>query len=661
MHQTFYIDIDEEITSIVERLKKARASEVVVVVPKRALLIQSIVNLRLLKKEADSHGLSIMIVTQDKLGKLLVEKAGILVQNKIDDMGEDEIIDSSSQNGDKINPQYFLDEEKGISSKEKSERLEKIGTENYFDDPGDKEDYSIRQESLRKSKEVAKEPNKDLEKLVNKELVVGLTEEIRKKNTYGGIDSMRTLPRANAGKNLDVSFFPPVNTAPAVFPKVEADKISAGSDYFSEQDEKIRNFFQQQSEPSETRFPEEKNRVEHKNLSKKIKKVFFVFGLVLVVAVVSVLFYLVVPKATVYITTKTKTQSADTEVKGDANLTQIDYESGAIPARVVSVTDEISRTYPTSGNKSISNQKAHGKITIYNEYSSSPQPLVATTRFLSEDGKLFRLVGGVTVPGVDKSGTDPKPGTIEADVIADESGDSFNISPAKFTIPGFKDSGSEKYQKFYAKSESSMTGGGSGSSGESTKALSQSDIDSAKSSIIADLNSDIKDKLKQAAGDGTVVLDDAINLEEATYKISNSPGEVVDNFEIKAEMKGEAIVFNDADIKEVVSRIIARANDGKFDANKSSITLDYGKAETNRTSGYIVIKVHGIVRIMPNIDLENLKRGILGKNSDELEAYLKTYPDIEKAEVTYWPPFLSNKIPVYEKRVNVELDLSQQP
>ncbi len=661
MHQTFYIDIDEEITSIVERLKGARANEVVIVVPKRALLIQSIVNLRLLKKEADSHGLLIMIVTQDKLGKLLVEKAGILVQNKIDDMGEDEIIDSSSQNGEKINPQYFLDEESGISSKEKSERLNKIGTENYFDDPVDKEDYSLRQESLRKAKEAIQEPDKDSEQLVNKELVVGLTEEIRKKNMYGDIDSMRTLPKMNANKNLDVrSFSSPANPVPTVSLKAETDKISADSNYFSEQDEKIRNFFQQ-GQPSGIRFPAEKNKAEHQNLSRKIKKVFFTFGLVLVVAVVSVLFYLVVPKATVYITTKAKTDSADAEVKGDVNFTQIDYEKGVIPARVVSVTDEISRTYPTSGSKSISNQKAHGKIVIYNEYSSSPQPLVATTRFLSEDGKLFRLVSGVTVPGMDKSGTEPKPGTVEADVIADESGDSFNISPAKFTIPGFKDSGSEKYQKFYAKSESSMTGGGSGSSGESTKALSQSDIDSAKSSIITELNSDIKDKLKQSAGDGAVVLDDAISLDEATYKISNSPGEVVDNFEIKAEMKGEALVFNDADIKDVVSRTIARANDGKFDIKKSSVTLDYGKSETNSRLGYIVIKVHGIVRIMPNIDMENLKRGILGKNNDELEAYLRTYPDIEKADVTYWPPFLSNKVPVYEKRVNIEFDPNQQP
>ena len=72
MHQTFYIDIDEEITSIVERLKKARANEIVMVVPKGALLIQSIVNLKILRKEADEHDIQLMMVTQDKLGKVLI-------------------------------------------------------------------------------------------------------------------------------------------------------------------------------------------------------------------------------------------------------------------------------------------------------------------------------------------------------------------------------------------------------------------------------------------------------------------------------------------------------------------------------------------------------------------------------------------------------------
>ena len=113
----------------------------------------------------------------------------------------------------------------------------------------------------------------------------------------------------------------------------------------------------------------------------------------------------------------------------------------------------------------------------------------------------------------------------------------------------------------------------------------------------------MKDKLKQSAGDGMVVLDDAISLDEATYKISNSPGEVVDNFEIKADMGGKAIVFSDADIKNVVGQTIAKAGDGNTDLNGSPITLDYGKAETDIKSGSVVVTVHGTVQIKPNIDM----------------------------------------------------------
>ena len=74
--------------------------------------------------------------------------------------------------------------------------------------------------------------------------------------------------------------------------------------------------------------------------------------------------------------------------------------------------------------------KAIGNITIINE-SSLDQPLVATTRFLSEDGVLFRLKERVTVPSQ---------GQIEAEVYADKEGESGNIGSSSFTIPGLSSS-----------------------------------------------------------------------------------------------------------------------------------------------------------------------------------------------------------------------------
>ena len=80
MHQTFYIDINEEISSVIDRLKKSMAKDNYFVVPKRALFIQSVVNLKLLKREADKIGKQVVIVTQDEIGASMAQRAGINVR-----------------------------------------------------------------------------------------------------------------------------------------------------------------------------------------------------------------------------------------------------------------------------------------------------------------------------------------------------------------------------------------------------------------------------------------------------------------------------------------------------------------------------------------------------------------------------------------------------
>src|SRR6266567_2759066 len=84
MHQTFYIDIDEEISSVIDRLSKSMSVDNYYVVPKRALFLQSIVNLKILKREADKVGKNVIIVTQDEIGCSMAERSGIEVRPNLD-------------------------------------------------------------------------------------------------------------------------------------------------------------------------------------------------------------------------------------------------------------------------------------------------------------------------------------------------------------------------------------------------------------------------------------------------------------------------------------------------------------------------------------------------------------------------------------------------
>lgn len=80
-----YLEADEEITSVVDKLRKTEFKKVVLVVPKEASLLQSVVNLKLLKRQAENLEKSISIVTADKVGRNLAEKVGIIASSKIDE------------------------------------------------------------------------------------------------------------------------------------------------------------------------------------------------------------------------------------------------------------------------------------------------------------------------------------------------------------------------------------------------------------------------------------------------------------------------------------------------------------------------------------------------------------------------------------------------
>lgn len=661
MHQTFYIDIDEEITSIVERIRKAQVSEIVMVVPKRALLIQSIVNLKILKKEADEMRLQLMMITQDKLGKVLIEKTGIFVQQKMDNIAEEEI--NLKEEG-RIGEEEYDAKIEAPEGKKSKNRLDKIGSESYFSEEKLKEETEETEEQDNKIKSRVKQQKKDdeEEKIINRELVVGVGEDMGKRQSSMDINSKNkpkgSLRAVEAGHKIittETQEKPTKQiTRKGFFQRSSQNESFADGIGNRSEDKKIEDFFFPPKNIERWQKKAKKDNLEDYNLSSGIHKWFWMFGIISILVIAGIVVYVFLPKATLVITAKIKTKSIDSEIIGDININSSDYEKEVIPAKLILANEELSKKFDSTGNKSVSNQKAKGKVVIYNEYNSNPQPLVATTRFLTEDGKLFRLVKGVTVPGMTKNGEEMKPGTIEVDVMADESGENFNIGPSKFTIPGFKDSGNEKYSKFYAKSIESMTGGGSGS--EKTNFVTADDISSAKTKILPELNEKIKETMQDLAGDGAIVFDDSVYNEEAIYKLSNSAGDVADSFQITVQMKASAIVVNERELKDMAAKMISRAGDGQLNIDSNSIILDFGRASADFKNETIDIKFRASGEISPNINVDAIKKDILGKKEDDLTAYLRTFSDIEKAEVNYWPSFINSKIPFRESRVSVVLD-----
>lgn len=62
---TIYIDIDDEITSIIDKLQGSTSKIVALVLPKRAAALQSIVNMKLLKRAADEANKNLVLITSE--------------------------------------------------------------------------------------------------------------------------------------------------------------------------------------------------------------------------------------------------------------------------------------------------------------------------------------------------------------------------------------------------------------------------------------------------------------------------------------------------------------------------------------------------------------------------------------------------------------------
>ncbi len=84
MQSYIYVDIDDEITTVIGKLKaNQEGREVFLVVPKRALIAQSLVNLQLLDKEAKKIAKKLIFVSPDAHTRKTAEKAGLEVKKYV--------------------------------------------------------------------------------------------------------------------------------------------------------------------------------------------------------------------------------------------------------------------------------------------------------------------------------------------------------------------------------------------------------------------------------------------------------------------------------------------------------------------------------------------------------------------------------------------------
>jgi len=629
--KTIYIKSDEEIISIIDRLFKSGDSQVDLAIPTGAQIWQSSINLKLLKREADNLNKQVALVVDGDLEAEMAETAGFPVKR------EQEFPIEMIEEEPEMRGVEEIEEEV-----EKPKEIEiELASQKDFEEMEDNIDSEVHPKETEEAEEIKKDNKGMFGTLVNqleseKKSVSPFTfhsrksseEETKKMTDIVSPDTTRKRSRLfSAGIVKKKIFDKTKKLLKPLRPQRREENI---------QQEEIEIVQEEQAPQRKT----------SNNFNFSWSKLLIGF-VILALVVVIIISYVILPTTEIKIRPKSEKINFTLQVVGTADVSQVDDEDNRIPLEEIEVTKTKTKKFESTGEKEIS-EKAKGNITVYNEYSSSPQTLVATTRFESPDGKIFRIMKSVTVPGAQIVENKIVASTLEIEVTADEAGEDYNIEPTNFIIPGFK--GSPKFSGFYGESKETMAGG----SNKKIKIISSDDIKKAKEDVLESLKKEIKDSFYDQIPDDLTLI--AESLKEKTTIISDVEEELeAEDFEMEVKAVMNGFLYREDDLKNLaeikatseLSEDKVLVGDGQS-ISREDVTFD-------SITGEILFLLSVEQEVAISIDVESIKSDLSGKKEVEVRKYLTNHSDIQSAEVSFWP-FWAKRVPKQREKIKISIE-----
>jgi len=371
--------------------------------------------------------------------------------------------------------------------------------------------------------------------------------------------------------------------------------------------------------------------------------------LAIVLAIGTYLFFKL-PKADITIWPKVETLSFKKTITADKSVDVVDVTKCVIPAQYFQATKTIAQDFPATGN-ALNEGRATGNIMIYNKHSSLvPVTFKTGTHFMSDSGKLFVSFQKVVVPAAKKIGTKITPGSVQIQVQAVEGGDSYNIAPSNFSVPGLK--GTSYYYAIYATSASAMTGGYSGK----VKKVTDDDIQGAKEVLVKKTTDDAVSALKDQIPADYILLENALLSNTSSASTATKVGTVVENFNYQVTVTSSALAFKKSDIENFAKNYtVSQVAQGKT-LLENSLKADYSASVIDVSGGKATINLDFSAGVYQNIDKNSLTLSVLGQNANQIKQTIDNSlgDQISKTQVKFWP-FWVSAAPRSQKVVNVDL------
>jgi hypothetical protein len=299
--------------------------------------------------------------------------------------------------------------------------------------------------------------------------------------------------------------------------------------------------------------------------------------------------------------------------------------TGDLPYEIITAQKIASQSVKSTGSKAV-NSSASGTITIYNTQAKA-QKLIANTRFATTAGLIFRIHTAVTIP----AGSAAKPGSTTAKVYADKTGDSYNVGPTSFTIPGF--AGTPQASAVYARSSSAMTGGASGT----VPVIEASVENQARTSLANALAPELAASLESQIPEGYTLLAGAATTTFQT--LAAAPSATTGMVDVKEQGTITTVVFpKTALAKAVAASVAGLGYQGEPMALLPATVLKLSATSLPEPdSKSFSFTLAGTAALSYTIDPTRIAAAVAGKTRSAAEVALTNYPEVKRAIIILRP------------------------
>ncbi len=278
-------------------------------------------------------------------------------------------------------------------------------------------------------------------------------------------------------------------------------------------------------------------------------------------------------------------------------------------------------------------QQATGKIEII-KTTPGAERLIKNTRFRSPDGKVFRIKESVIVPG----SVNDVPGTIQADVFADEVGEQYNLKTGtRFDVPGFQDSGlDDLYKAIYAENRSDITGGFNGPQFK----IDDGELGTARQALQLKLRDELLARVQAEKPSGFVTFPGAVAI---TYNQLPAVEYGNDLVTIREQAVLQIPLFSSADFGAFLAKqAVATYSGGPVRVDDpAALTFSYTNGTTSAgviaNEPSLTFKLTGKPLLIWEYDANKLTKDLAGLPKTAINNAISAYPGIDGAKVSITP------------------------